>query len=143
MPLGFILEERKILIYTSQRERVGNVVDGQRRRGPNESKDKDSPFKLKQTSWRAEKKVEVKVTLVLRMDQNFVNSMKMQKGNGNTLLFFLKGFKILHRERGEQANTIVMQHFKITSTYLPISSILLNQSVFISKFLLSLFIVFF
>jgi hypothetical protein len=39
--------------------------------------------------------------------------MKMWKENGNTttLLFSLKGFGILHKERRGQVKTIVMEHF--------------------------------
>ena len=43
MSSGLILSEGKTPTYTSQRERVGNVIEGYRRRGPNESRDKDSP----------------------------------------------------------------------------------------------------
>ena len=44
---------------------------------------------------------------------NMANGMKMWKRNGNTtaLLFFLKGFEILHQERRGQVKTIVMEHF--------------------------------
>ena len=40
--------------------------------------------------------------------------MKIWKGNGNTttILFSLKGLEILHQEKREQMDTIVMEHFK-------------------------------
>jgi hypothetical protein len=43
MSLCLILNDGKILTYTSYRRRVGNFIDGKLRRGPNESRDKDSP----------------------------------------------------------------------------------------------------
>ena len=57
MPSDLILSEGKIPIYISYRERVGNAVDGQRRRGLNESRDKDS-YQL--TFRRTDERVDVR-----------------------------------------------------------------------------------
>jgi hypothetical protein len=60
MSSGLILSEGKTPTYTSSRERVGNVLDGERRRGPNESRDKDSPStNCQQPFWRADERVEI------------------------------------------------------------------------------------
>ena len=111
-----ILSERKTPTYTSQRERVDNVIDGKRRRGLNKSLDKNFPStKCQRTSLRADERVVVRVTscpqdekLSLKADEPHANCMKGLKGNGNTttLLFSLKGLEILHKEK-----TIVMEHF--------------------------------
>ena len=47
------------------------------------------------------------------MNHKLTNGKKMWKGKGNTitLLFSLKGFKILYQERRGQEKTIVMKHF--------------------------------
>jgi hypothetical protein len=47
------------------------------------------------------------------MNHKLVNSIQMWNVNGNTttLLHSLKGFEILHQERREQVNTILMEHF--------------------------------
>ena len=41
------------------------------------------------------------------------NSMKMRKGNGDTitLLFSLNGIEIVHKERRGQVKIIVIEHF--------------------------------
>jgi hypothetical protein len=47
------------------------------------------------------------------MNLKLANGIKMWKGNFNTttLLFSLKGFEILHRDRRGQVKTLVMEHF--------------------------------
>ena len=48
-----------------------------------------------------------------RKQHKLANDMKMWKGNRNTaaLLFYLKGFEILHQEIIGKVNMIVMEHF--------------------------------
>ena len=66
MPLGLILSEGKTTTYTSFQGRVGNVIDGQRRRGPNESRDKDSPpTNCQRPRRRANEQVELMITSCL------------------------------------------------------------------------------
>ena len=106
MPSGLILSEGKTSTYTSSRERLGNVMDCKRRRGPNESRDKDSPSVMCQRPfWRADERVEVRDSscssdgkLSLKEDKpQFASSMKIWEGNRDTtLLFSLKGLEILH-----------------------------------------------
>ena len=63
MPSGLILSEGKTSTYPSSRERVGNAIDDLRRRGPNESRNKDSPSTNCQRSLRgADERVEVRET---------------------------------------------------------------------------------
>ena len=64
MPSGLILRRKgKIPTCSSKWERVGNVIDGLRRRGPNESRDKDSlSIKWQWIFRRADERVEVRVT---------------------------------------------------------------------------------
>ena len=58
----------------------------------------------------------------------------MWKGNGNALLFFLKGLEILHRDRRGQVNSIVMEHEPpLTSPDLLTSSISINQLGYTNK----------
>ena len=58
MPSGLILSEWETPTYTTSRLRVGNVLDGQHRRGPNESRNKDSPStKYQRSSRRAGERV--------------------------------------------------------------------------------------
>ena len=99
---------------------MGNVLDGQCRRGSNESRDKDSPStKSQRPSRRADERVEARITscpwdekLSLKADESLLaNGTKMLKGNGNTttLLFSLKRFEIVHQERRGQVKSIVME----------------------------------
>ena len=63
MPSGLILSEWETPTYTSSRQRVGNVLDVQRRRGPNESRDKDSPSTKSQRPFRrANERLDIRAT---------------------------------------------------------------------------------
>ena len=52
VPLSLILREGETASYTSSRQWVGNVIDDECRRGPNLSRDKDSPSTKCQRSFR-------------------------------------------------------------------------------------------
>ena len=90
---------------------MGNVVNAQRRREPNESLDKDSPSTKCQRPSRevAEREEIMKNSCPQDGNHNLAKGMKMWKGNGNTTTFPWK--EILNQERREQVKTIVMEHF--------------------------------
>ena len=92
------------------------------------------------SSRRADKRVEVRATSCLRMEnypwrrknQKLANGMNMWKENGNTttLLFSLKGLGILYQERRGQGKTIVMNTLTGSSSTSPgllTSSILITH----------------
>ena len=63
MPSGLILSEGETPTYTSTRLRVGNIIEGQHRRGPNESRDTDSPSTKCQLPFRrADERKEIRET---------------------------------------------------------------------------------
>ena len=91
-------------------------------REPNEFRDKDFlSTKFQRPFWREEERVQVRVSVVLRMgkypwrwkNDKLANDKKMWKGDGNTttLLFSLKGLEILHQERSRQMNITVKEQF--------------------------------
>ena len=122
MPSGLILSEGKPSTYTFSRQRVGNVLDGQRRRRSNESRDKDSrSTKCQRPFHRADERLEISATfcpqdgkLSLKANEPMVDQQHEdveRKWHITTLLFSLELLEISHQERRGQVKTIAMEQF--------------------------------